>query len=283
MGKKIIFKGADFSENAIVVNLLMKIKAGESFTYNGVTYSGGTDGAYYELEDVPTTFGDISTQNYLQEVKIGKPYIELDAQYFMNQASLEKVIFGKDVYFGGQSYNMFKGCTALTTIIGNPDISHSTNISGLFSNCSSLINLNISSWNSQSANAMNQIFASCSSLKTLNISSFSTANTTSAQRMFNGCENLETLTLGTNFNLNKTIDVTDMFWHCDKLSSIIAPGCVASEYNTPNTQMYALVNAITSSGFAYARQLKSLVITCNNGGILTGTYIHDTGWSWSLN
>ena len=282
MGKSIIFKGVDFSENAIVVNLLMKIKAGESFTYEGVTYSGGTDGAYYELEDVPSSFGSSTAQNYLQEVKIGKPFVELGYQYFFNQKNLEKVQFGSDVYWAGQAYNFFKGCTALTSVTGTPNLSRSTHLSGTFSGCTSLVNIDLSTWNTSTAIILAQFFASCTALKSVDISSFSTASATSVQRMFNGCTSLETLVLGSAFDLNKTIDVTDMFYNCNKLSSIVATHCTASDYATQNTQMYALVSAISGSGFQSARALTPLVITCANNQTLTGTYVHGTGWTWAV-
>jgi surface protein len=281
MGKKVIFKGVDFSENAIVVNLLMKIKAGQSFTYEGVTYSGGTDGAYYELNDVPATFGSNSAQNYLQELKIGKPYVELGGQYCMNQTSLEKVTFGDNVYFEAISYNMFKGCSSLKTILGTPNLSRSQKLNGCFSGCTSLENIDLSTWDTSGIIYFNQVFANCTNIKSINISSFSTQNATTVESMFASCQNLETIVLGENFNLNiQDLNYSGMFWQCNKLASIIAPNCLASDYNVSGTTTYALVSAITGSTYHSVRGYIPLVISCKNGGILTGTYVVGTGWSW---
>jgi surface protein len=282
MGKKVIFKGVDFSENAIVVNLLMKIKAGESFTYEGVTYSGGTDGAYYELNDVPATFGSSSAQNYLQELKIGKPYVELGRQYCMNQTSLEKVTFGDNVYFEEISYNMFKGCSSLKTILGTPNLSRSKRLNGCFSGCTSLEeNIDLSTWQTSTIQYFSQMFIGCSNLKSINISSFSTQSATTMESMFSGCTNLETLVLGDDFNLNiQDLNCSGMFYQCNKLAAITAPNCQASDYNVSETTTYALVSAITGSAYHSSRKNTPLVISCKNGGTLTGTYVNGTGWSW---
>ena len=46
----------------------------------------------------------------------------------------------------------------------------------MFSNCSNLINLDLSGWNTSSATEMASMFSKCSSLETLNISNFDTRN-----------------------------------------------------------------------------------------------------------
>ena len=57
---------------------------------------------------------------------------------------------------------------------------------GMFQNCSSLISLDLSNFNTSKVTDMRFMFQSCSSLKTLDLSSFDTSNVTSYADMFYG-------------------------------------------------------------------------------------------------
>lgn len=281
MGKKIIFDGADFSENAIIMNFLMKIKAGESFTYNDVTYYGGENGKYYELNEVPSTFSSNTNVNYLQEVTIGKPETTLAAQYFMNQRSLEKVTFQNGVSLASVCYNLFKGCALLKEVIGIPDISSTTQINGLFSGCSSLEELDLSQWDFSNVVYAPQMFLSCTSLKTVDVSSISTTDATNLSSMFSGCQNIESITFGANFIWNKSgLDISSMFYNCNALTTIVAPNCSVSDTTASGSITKALLDTINGSTYNSVRENKTLNIICSDGTIV-GKYTHKTK-SWSF-
>ena len=57
----------------------------------------------------------------------------------------------------------------------------------MFDGCSSLKQLNLSNFNTDNVNNMNNMFRGCSSLKELNLSNFNTNNVTYKNDMFYGC------------------------------------------------------------------------------------------------
>ena len=60
----------------------------------------------------------------------------------------------------------------------------------MFSDCNSLINLNLSNFNTQNVNNMSYMFSDCNSLTNLNLSNFNTQNVTDMACMFFGCKSL---------------------------------------------------------------------------------------------
>ena len=65
----------------------------------------------------------------------------------------------------------------------------------MFSNCSSLKELNLYNFNTNNVKDMSYMFNGCSSLKELNISNFNTNNVTNMCYMFYGCSSLKELKL----------------------------------------------------------------------------------------
>ena len=60
-------------------------------------------------------------------------------------------------------------------------------MSYMFYNCSSLIELDLSNFNTNNVINMSYIFFDCSSLKELNLSNFNTNNVINISGMFGGC------------------------------------------------------------------------------------------------
>ena len=61
---------------------------------------------------------------------------------------------------------------------------------GMFFGCNSLINLNLSSFNTQNVFDMSRMFYGCNSLTNLNLSSFNTQNVKYMSDMFYECNSL---------------------------------------------------------------------------------------------
>ena len=57
---------------------------------------------------------------------------------------------------------------------------------GVFYGCSSLININLSNFNTNNVTDMSDMFRNCSSLTSLNLSNFNTNNVTNMRGMFIG-------------------------------------------------------------------------------------------------
>ena len=62
---------------------------------------------------------------------------------------------------------------------------------GMFSRCKSLININLSNFNTQNVENMSYIFNRCESLTNINLSNFNTQNVKKICYMFNRCESLK--------------------------------------------------------------------------------------------
>ena len=62
-------------------------------------------------------------------------------------------------------------------------------MNGMFSECSSLIELNLNNFNTNNVTNMNRMFSGCSSLKELNLNNFNTNNVTDMGGMFYRCPN----------------------------------------------------------------------------------------------
>ena len=78
----------------------------------------------------------------------------------------------------------------------NFDVSSVTDMSSMFQECTSLINLNIYNWNTIKIITMKEMFKSCSSLEFLNLSSFITFTCVEFENFLDDC----------NENLNIVVD-----------------------------------------------------------------------------
>ena len=65
------------------------------------------------------------------------------------------------------------------------------NMSCMFFGCSSLININLSNFNTNNITVMRYMFLGCSSLTNINLSNFNTNNITKMRSMFFGCYKLK--------------------------------------------------------------------------------------------
>ncbi len=62
---------------------------------------------------------------------------------------------------------------------------------GMFSRCSSLQSINLSSFNTTNVEDMSYMFSGCSSLQSINLSSFNVTNVNDMNFMFSGCSFLK--------------------------------------------------------------------------------------------
>ena len=115
----------------------------------------------------------------------------------------------------------FSGCQALATIngISNLNTENVTTMRGMFNNCSSLTELNLTGFSTANVTSMYYMFFNCSSLTELDLSGFNTTNVTDASWMFSGCSNLITIYAATNTNWNTEtlISGSYMFQNCSNL------------------------------------------------------------------
>ena len=94
----------------------------------------------------------------------------------------------------------------------------------MFQDCSSLEELDLSYFNTQSVRDMGRMFLGCSSLTSLDLSHFTTSNVTDISLMFHRCEALTSIKFGENFTTSIVTDMTNMFDYCCSLTSLDLSG-----------------------------------------------------------
>ena len=119
-------------------------------------------------------------------------------------------------------------------------------MNSMFSDCNSLVNLNLSSFNTLNVTNTNGMFYNCRSLTSLDLSNFDTSNVTTMNAMFYGCSSLVTLDLS-NFNTSKVTVMNQMFWNDVKLKTIY----VSDKWNVGNVTnssiMFSFCNSLVGA------------------------------------
>ena len=144
--------------------------------------------------------------------------------------------------------NIFNGFTNLTFVNFNNNFntSKTRSFSYMFSNCESLVSLDLSGFNTSNVTDISYMFSSCKSLTNLDLSTFNTSKVTSMERMFSGCLLLTSLDLS-NFNTRNvsTIGMQFMFYRCASLTSLDLRGFNTSDVTTMDN-MFAYCSSLTS-------------------------------------
>ena len=86
----------------------------------------------------------------------------------------------------------------------------------MFNNCTSLIKLDLSKFNTSEVENMSKMFFNCVSLIELNVSSFKTSKVNDMSSMFEKCKNLIFVNIS-NFITNEKCTVDSMFSSCQKV------------------------------------------------------------------
>ena len=115
---------------------------------------------------------------------------------------------------------MFYDCTSLTEIdLSSYNTNQVTDMSNMFSNCKSLNKINLTSINTNNVINMANMFSGCSSLKEINLLSFDTNNVTNMYGLFYNCTSLKKINLSS-FKTNKLKNMSGMFSGCSSLEEI---------------------------------------------------------------
>ena len=133
-----------------------------------------------------------------------------------------------DLYIGAKdgvianehSMALFYNFTAIKNINfnNNFDTSYVTNMASMFTYCTNLTSLDLSSFNTNNVTSMVSMFDGCSNLTDLNISNFKTGNVTDMAWMFS---KVPTTNLNvSDFDTSKVTNMTGMFHQCSNLVSL---------------------------------------------------------------
>ena len=169
-----------------------------------------------EIKSMLFNDGNVDSPNVPNYTISGKPVS------YRCHSNTSKVVFKDfDTSAVTNMSSMFSSCSRLTTLdLSSFNTSAVTNMSRMFGFCTNLTALDLSSFNTSSVTDMSSMFSSCSRLTTLDLSSFNTSAVTNMSRMFGFCTNLTALDLSS-FNTSSVTDMSNMFLDCTNLTSII--------------------------------------------------------------
>ena len=138
--------------------------------------------------------------------------------------------------------NMFADCTCLMSLdVSNWDTSNVKNMYGIFSGCNSLTSLDASNWNTSNVTDMSYMFWYCNNLTSLDVSNWDTSNVTDMSYMFENCNNLTSLDVS-NWDTSNVKNMYYMFFKCTSLTSLNI-----SNWDTSNvTKMYYMFDNCNS-------------------------------------
>ena len=107
--------------------------------------------------------------------------------------SVESLTFGEGFIFPQNCSYLFSGKTSLTSIdLSLADMSEVTSVRNMFSNCSSIEELDLSSFSpDEPITCVDEMFYGCSNLRSLNLGGWYWSSVESASDVFEGCSSLE--------------------------------------------------------------------------------------------
>lgn len=94
-----------------------------------------------------------------------------------------------------------------------------TSMNGMFSDCNSLITLDLSEFNTSSVTNMDQVFNDCYALTSVNLTGLDTSKVRSMYELFSECNALKKLDLSV-FNTSAVTDMKMMFYRCCALEEL---------------------------------------------------------------
>ena len=146
-----------------------------------------------------------------------------DIKRKLGNVTIVHIVFDKSfrTYTPTSLFGFFRNLTKLETITDLEYLNTEkvTDMSCMFSNCSSLTSLDVTHFNTAKVTNMNRMFSSCSSLTSLDFTHFNTANVTDMHNMFEGCSSLTSLDV-THFNTENVTNMGYMFSLCSSLTSL---------------------------------------------------------------
>ena len=176
------------------------------------------------------------------EIKLWLDPADKTAYYY---AEPEKVYLNTDSNamfyseYGGQKIK-----SILDIDLSSFDTTKVTNASHMFDGVSSLTTLNLSNFNTSKVMNMGYMFSGMRNLTTLNLSGFDTSRVTNMSHMFNGMYNLITLNLS-NFDTSQVTDMGGMFNSMNSLITLNLSNFDTSQATNMNG-MFASMSSLTT-------------------------------------
>ena len=177
---------------------------------------------YLSYFDVVNLFGRLdSLKKVVFDVTCKSASFKRTRQWFCGYSSLEEITGLENLNTGEVTdmAAMFSGCSALTALdLSSFKTMRVSRMSGMFKGCSSLKALDLSSFNGSAVEDLQNMFADCTALTHLDLSYFYPKNARSLERMFLNCHELTTIYCKATWMCG---DSEAMFDECRKLRGAV--------------------------------------------------------------
>ena len=187
---------------------------------------------------------------------------------FKGCLSLTSIKFSGEYKLVGNIYQMFSQCSSLVSLdLYNFDFALNDNFESLFSDCYSLTSLDLSNIDSSLVTNMGYMFYNCSSLRTLNIKNLKTSKVRFMNEMFFNCTLLTSIDLSS-FNTSLILTMERLFFGCSKLTSLYLSNFDTSLVTDMGTMFYGCssLTSLNLSNFntSLVENMNSMFYGCKN-------------------
>ena len=133
---------------------------------------------------------------------------------------------------------LFTSCTGITSLdIDDWDVSGVTNMSYSFQGCVSLTALDINSWDVSNVTNMTGTFRSLVGLTSLNVSSWDVSGVETFYRTFNGCTSLVTTDISL-WDVGASVSFKEMFRGCNAMTTLDVSGWDTSSVTNMSSMFF---------------------------------------------
>ena len=175
---------------------------------------------------------------------------EVDPSWYYNRESITSVVFD----------DSFAKCTTLTSTaywfcifrnlssisgISNLKTDNVTDMSSMFSHCSSLTSLDVTGFNTGKVTSMRSMFINCSGLTSLDLSGFNTEHVELMSYMFQSCSGLTTIYIGDGWSTANVLYSCDLYMFTNCTSLVGGAGTVYDSKHADRT--YARIDGGTEN------------------------------------
>lgn len=162
---------------------------------------------------------------------------------------------------------MFANCESLLELdLTAMDTGNVEDMQSMFNGCGALKNLDITGLDTGSLGSIREMFYGCSSLRHLDVSQFNTSGVEDFYGVFESCENLEELDI-TGWDTSSATDMSQMFAYCRTLKKLDVTHMDTSQVTNMHG-MFDYCSSLTTldvSGFntAKVRDMSSMFVGCS--------------------
>ena len=197
--------------------------------------------------------GTVAPAVSMSTVNIDDEYSDYEIKLWLDPADKTAYYYveTEKVYLNADSSEMFfskygeqKIKSILDIDLSSFDTTKVTNASHMFDGVSNLTTLNLSNFNTSKVMNMGYMFSSMRNLTTLNLSGFDTSKVTDISAMFYDLSNLTTLNLS-NFDTSQVTNMQDMFYGMRNLTTIDLSSFDTSKVTRMRAMFYGMRNLTT--------------------------------------